>query len=403
MRILDIALKDLRQVLRDKKSLLFLVLMPIAFTLLFGFAFRSVEKDPRLPVGWVDRDPGGALSSRLRGLVAATEGIRLVPLEGAAAARAEQQVQDEELVAVVTVPAGYSAKALAGEFLPLSVVVPETMAGQTVTTAVQAAAKRLLGAVEAGRLSVEAMAARHPFADPVLRQAAMEGNLAKALDAWQQPPLIVVLEPATGAQAAGGGMPGGFQQSSPGMMVMFAMFGLTTSAMVLVLERKAGALRRMLAAPISRAEVLLGHLLAIFAIVFVQSLLLVALGQFAFGVDYMREPLGTLLMMVALGLWVTSLGLLIGALASGEEQVVMFSLIVMFLFSALGGAWFPLEIAGQAFASIGHVMPTAWAMDGLQNIVVRGLGLGSVLLPAGILLAYTAAFMGLAVWRFRFE
>jgi ABC-2 type transport system permease protein len=403
MRILDIALKDLRQVLRDKKSLLFLVLMPIAFTLLFGFAFRRTEKDPGLPVGWVDRDPGGALSVQLRDLVAATEGIRLVPLEGDEVARAEQQVQDEELVAVVTVPAGYSERALTGEFLPLNVVVPETMAGQTVTTAVQAAAKRLLGAVEAGRLSVEVMASRHPFADPVIRQATMEENLARALAAWQQPALTVVLEPATGAQAARGAMPGGFQQSSPGMMVMFAMFGLTTSAMVLVLERKAGVLRRLLSAPISRVEVLSGHLLAIFAIVFFQSLLLVALGQFVFGVDYLREPLGTLLVMVALGLWVTSLGLLIGALASGEEQVVMFSLIVMFLFSALGGAWFPLEIAGQAFASVGHVMPTAWAMDGLQNIAVRGLGLGSVLLPAGILLAYTAAFMGLAVWRFRFE
>ena len=42
-------------------------------------------------------------------------------------------------------------------------------------------------------------------------------------------------------------------------------------------------------------------------------------------------------------------------------------------------------------------------MQDLQNIVVRGLGLGSVLLPAGVLLAYTAAFFGLAVWRFRFE
>jgi ABC-2 type transport system permease protein len=75
----------------------------------------------------------------------------------------------------------------------------------------------------------------------------------------------------------------------------------------------------------------------------------------------------------------------------------------MFLFAALGGAWFPLEIAGNTFATVGHVMPTAWAMDGFQNIVVRGLGLGSVLLPAGLLLAYAAAFFSLAVWRFRFE
>jgi ABC-2 type transport system permease protein len=107
--------------------------------------------------------------------------------------------------------------------------------------------------------------------------------------------------------------------------------------------------------------------------------------------------------MVALALWAANLGLLIGALAKKEEQVITWSLIAMFVFAALGGAWFPLEFAGEAFAAVGHVMPTAWAMDGLQNIVVRGQGLGSVLLPSGMLLVYAVAFLGLAVWRFRFE
>ena len=81
----------------------------------------------------------------------------------------------------------------------------------------------------------------------------------------------------------------------------------------------------------------------------------------------------------------------------------MWSLIAMFVFSGLGGTWFPLEFTGPAFSAIGHAMPTAWAMDGFQNIVLRGLGLGSVLLPAGILMAFAALFFGLAVWRFRFE
>ncbi len=403
MRIVDIALKDLLQIVRDKKSLLFLVLMPIAFTLFLGFAFRSSDGDPRLPVGWVDRDPGGVLSTQLRDLLQATEAIDLVLLEGDEASEADQQVREEELVAAVIVPEGFSAQALIGEPWPLTVVVPNTAAGQTATTAIQTAAKRLLGAVQAAHLSVEVLAARHPFADEAIRQAVLEANLAQASAAWQQPPLTVALEPAAGVEAARGETPGGFLQSSPGMIVQFAVFSLITSAMVLVLERKSGALQRLLTTPIHRVQIMAGHLLAMFAVVFLQSFLLVALGQFAFGVDYLREPLGTLLMMAALGLWVTSLGLLIGALARGEEQVVIFSLIAMFLFAALGGAWFPLEIAGKAFATVGHVMPTAWAMDGLQNIVVRGMGLGSVLLPAGLLLAYTAVFFGLVVWRFRFD
>jgi hypothetical protein len=48
-------------------------------------------------------------------------------------------------------------------------------------------------------------------------------------------------------------------------------------------------------------------------------------------------------------------------------------------------------------------MPTAWAMDGFQNLLVRGLGLNSVLLPAGVLGLYALAFFGLALWRFEFE
>ncbi|HLF74938.1 MAG TPA: hypothetical protein VI524_11360, partial [Anaerolineales bacterium] len=74
-----------------------------------------------------------------------------------------------------------------------------------------------------------------------------------------------------------------------------------------------------------------------------------------------------------------------------------------FVFAAMGGAWFPLEVTGKTFATIGHLMPTAWAMDGFQNVIMRGLGFTSVLFPAGMLLLYTVVFFALAIWRFRFE
>jgi ABC-2 type transport system permease protein len=48
-------------------------------------------------------------------------------------------------------------------------------------------------------------------------------------------------------------------------------------------------------------------------------------------------------------------------------------------------------------------MPTAWAMDGFQNIIVRGMGLSSVLLPAALITAFGAVFFALAVWRFQYE
>ncbi len=58
IRILDIALKDLVQLARDLKTFIFLLFMPVIFTLLFGFAFGGFSSagDPRLPVGYIDQD-----------------------------------------------------------------------------------------------------------------------------------------------------------------------------------------------------------------------------------------------------------------------------------------------------------------------------------------------------------
>ena len=120
-------------------------------------------------------------------------------------------------------------------------------------------------------------------------------------------------------------------------------------------------------------------------------------------VNYLGEPGAVLVVAAAVAFCVASMGRLISTLAKNEEQVTLFSLIAMFVLTGLGGAWFPLETTGPTFSAIGHLTPTAWAMDGFQNILLRGQGLGSALLPAGLLLVYAAVFFGLAVWRFKTE
>jgi len=410
VRVVDLALKDLLQVIRDRKSLLFLAVMPILFTLFFGAIFGSsgAADDPRLPVGFVDHDGASALSTSLRSLLETSDAIRPTVLEEDEVERATDLVRNEKLAAAVIVPAGFGEQALTGEEPRLTVIVdPSTPVGRTASHAVQAAVTRLLGAVETARLSAETYEARQPFSDQAARQSYLDEALALASSAWNNPPLTVAVEQAGAPADVGTDLasapPNVYAQSSPGMLVQFAIFGLNTSAMVLVLERKSRTLQRLLTTPITRMEIIAGHVLAMFVVVFLQQALLVAFGQLVLGVEYMREPVGTLLVMVTLALWTASLGLLIGAAAKSEDQVIMWALIAMFILSAMGGAWFPLDITGQTFATIGHLMPTAWAMDGFQNIVMRGLGLSSVLLPAGILLVYAVVFFALAVWRFKFE
>jgi ABC-2 type transport system permease protein len=411
MRILDLAIKDIKQVVRDWKSALFLVVMPVLFTLFFGFilapaASPDPNQDARLPVGVVDQDPGGAAGLHLMSLLDGSDVIRPVALQDGDLALASQKVADGELAALLRIPPGYSSQLLDGQEMNLEVTADQnTVAGQTASSALETVANRWLGAVETAHLSTETFEGEIGFESEAVKESYQAGALAQAISAWDEPPLMVQVERGANLTAEKGASQAasGFVQSSSGMIVQFAVFGLITSAMILVLERKNKVLQRLLTTSIRRAEIIAGHTLAMFLVVFLQEVILVLLGQYAFGVDYMRQPWAVLVMMLSLAIWAASLGRLIGAVSKKEDQVIVLSLIAMFVFAAMGGAWFPLEVTGKTFAAIGHIMPTAWAMDGFQNIILRGLGFTSVLLPAGILASYSVLFFSLAVWRFRFE
>jgi hypothetical protein len=124
MRIIHLAFKDLLQVLHDRKSVIFLVLMPIAFTLFFGYIMSGSISDPRLPVGWINADEESTLSADLFHMLEMSNVIRPVPLEVGEASRASDQVRDEKLAAALSVPPGFGAQAMSGEAVPITVVPP---------------------------------------------------------------------------------------------------------------------------------------------------------------------------------------------------------------------------------------------------------------------------------------
>jgi ABC-2 type transport system permease protein len=220
----------------------------------------------------------------------------------------------------------------------------------------------------------------------------------QTLDAWNDPPIQVVETTSSAIQKVEN-EGAALAHTSPGMMLQFAIAGLLTAAQVIVSERKSRTLQRLLTTATRRIHILLGHYLAIFTLIFGQFTILIAFGQLILKVDYFRVPCAILLVAFCAALCISALGLLIGVVARSEEQAIAFSLIPMFVFSGLGGAWVPLEVTGATFQAIGHVSPVAWAMDGFKNVIVRGFGIESVLLPAGALAAYALVFFTLAAWR----
>ena len=398
MRILDLALKDLSQMFRDKRSLLFLVAMPIVFTFFMGFAYRNAGGDPeadqRIPLAVVNPEPEARLNQALITRLESSDSIRLEALN---ATDAMDALYKGDVAGVLEIPAGFSEKAFAGEFVQIKLIADSTSAdGQSLYQLLRLPISQLLGAVEVSR---EAIALIDP-SDPAAEQrAAFELAWSQWTEAAQV--ALVKVEQAAAEDSSDwtGGNP--YNQSSPGILVQFAIFGLVTSAQILVQEKKARTLQRLITTNMKPWEIVAGHMLAMFTVTFLQTLMLVIFGQWILRVDYLRETLAVLLVSVTLGLWVASMGLLIGVIAKEEQQVILYSMVAMFLFSALGGAWFPLESTGGTFATLGRMMPSAWAMNGLQNILIRGLGLESVWMAVGMLSVYALLFFGLAVWRFR--
>ncbi|MBU0511250.1 MAG: ABC transporter permease [Chloroflexi bacterium] len=409
MHIIDLALKDLLQIFRDWKAAFFLFVMPILFTIVFGYAFGGLgggdeETDPRIPVGFSDQD-NGQLSQVLFDLLDASDAIRPVTFDEEITIHdLDKMVDEDEIAAVVIVPAKYSDALLGGETIKLTTILKsDTAAGTTAQNGIETAVNRLVNSVDAANFSTQVYAQQNPFVDETARQEFFDGAINQAVAAWDNPPLMLVTSQTGSDEAAKGEPVNAFAHSSAGMMVQFAITGLIGAAEVLVLERKSGSLQRLLTTAISRTEILIGHFLAMFTMIFIQFAILIVFAQAFLQVEYFNAPLATLLVTVAATLFTASMGLLIGTLAKTPDQVVMFVLIPMFIFSGLGGAWVPLEFTSPAFQTIAHFTPLAWAMDGFENIIVRGMGLESVFLPAGVLLGFAAVCFGLAVWKFKFE
>lgn len=94
--------------------MLFLLAMPVIFTIFMGVMFSDGEEsDPRLPLGFADQD-GSDMSVEILQLLEASDIVRPVLLEESAIPNAGRQVGDGDLAGVLLVPAGFGQAALAG-------------------------------------------------------------------------------------------------------------------------------------------------------------------------------------------------------------------------------------------------------------------------------------------------
>ena len=194
----------------------------------------------------------------------------------------------------------------------------------------------------------------------------------------------------------------------PGFAVLFIFLTAQTTAQSIYEEKKVGSFRRLLAAPISKATILAGKMapnlvtgLAQIVVLFGAGVLLIPL----LGLDRMplgNDPLALALVCLIILLCSASLGLLIAAIARTEGQIGGLSTVVLWV---LGFAGIMLtEIpSGSLLDSISRLIPHYWANAAFTELLVRGHGLADVMPSILPLLGFTAAFLVVGLWRFKFD
>ncbi len=408
MKFISIAVKDLLQLVRDKQTILFLILMPVLFTLffvlIFGGSYGSPDdsgEETGYTIGVLDETGGSLLSRKLLSLLSEKEYLDFRSLTAASLEEVRRTVADGNYAAVLLITPAFRFEQ---KFTGISLVVDyASAAGKTAKDLLTADIENAADVLKIAGISLDIRSNIKPFASESEREEYFTGGIELAEEAREENAVGIVKRTVSPAPRDSGPSIDAKTQFSPGLMVQFAVFGLITSAMVLMLERKSGTMKRVLTCPVSRAAVIGGHTAAMFITVCFQEMILIVFGALVFGVPYFSAPPALFIMVISIAAWAAGLGLFIGSISKSEEQVIVLSLLAMFVFAVLGGAWFPLELTGKTFAEIGKFVPSYWGIRGLQNIIVRGLGTMSVLAPAAVQLAYAVFFFLLALWRFRSE
>lgn len=412
-RIADLVLHNLRLLASDRAALVWLLVMPVAFTFFTGLAFRGggggespSPEELTFYVTVLNLDRG----DRGRELVEAIEdesGIGVIaeePLpDGSDADRVKELVADGERSSALIIPAGFSDSLAAGRQAVLEFVRnPERLNPHKTREAIDRVVARMNVSVSAGDLVVDARTALRgkPSDD---RARALRDSARGFVDrAWSTPPVTVSAE-TLGRTGSSDGPVMGFAHASPAMALMFILLNGLMMSSVLVEERRERTLRRLFTTPTRRSQIIVANLVWRFLVGAGQLIFLIILGRLLFGVDWGAAPLGLAAVGAAYIAAVAGLSVLIGSWARNSRQAESLSLLLALSMCALGGLWWPLEITPRGYQIVGHMVPTGWAMDALHDIVSRGYGLAAVSDAALVLAGFAAAFTVAAALSFRPE
>lgn len=415
--LISIVSNDLRIFFAERSNWVNLVILPVIFTLVLGFAFSGGGGPERLRVDVIDQDGSAASADFLGAVRAANATLGLCPMDNDAddfcnledepldLARAQARAQAQETEALIVLPQGFGAALTAFERVQIDLYRAGNPAQpgpveQTLNAVLQRenSASLTANVVDALLVNVAESAELSALVAPV-RTSLVERVYTEASALVDARPQAVNFTLNTGD--SGADLQSGFAQSVPGMGAMYVMFTVLGGMAVLLRERVHWTLQRLATMPVTRAQILGGKVLTYFTLGMIQFFIVFAVGLVV-GLDFGARPFLMLPVMLAFVLCCTAMAFAIAPHVTSEGQASGISRLLALTLAPLGGAWWPLEIVPDFMRRIGQLSPVAWAMGAFHDLMYNNGTLIDILPNIGILIAVAVVLFLIGVRTFRY-
>lgn len=359
-RALAVCRKELRQIARDRRTLLILIFIPAFFLLLYGYALNFDIR--HIPLAVEDRD--GTPESRA--VVSAFINSGYFDLAAAVHdPRAAERLLDlNEARALLVIPAGFARDVAAGRQTPVQVVVNGDNAN-TATTVIGYATSILstAGAELAG----------HGRPPPL----GVEPRI------WYNPELRSTLFLV------------------PGLIAYIAMItAVTSTALSIVREKESGTIEQVRMAPIGTFPFIVGKTLPYLVISLASAALIVGASMVLFGLPMRGNWLALLVAASLFLIGALGTGLFISTVSDTQQVAFQLALLVSLLPTImLSGFIFPIASMPAALQAITYAVPARYFLVALRGIVLKGASLSHLVPQLLALTVYAVVVLGLASVR----
>ncbi len=385
--MLGIAFSEAKQTLMQPRLLVVLFFLPIVFSTLLGVFSGSYDA----PVRMLWSAPNTALALELAKSLAGK--LTIEPADR----RAQNLVARNERDLWVRIPDDFDNSIKAGKPVKLEISTsPGNARSADGIIALQSAMTRLL-APFAAKSAIELEQKNNANLEALKTDAA-----SRAATLLKDQLFEVKVEQILANSGSSTTEASGSSQTAPGMTLMFALLFGAQTGLALQRERTGGTLARLFAAPIGWSAVMFGKLLGNAFILVLQLFAMIAFSSLALGVHW--GDIGALILPVlAFGFMASSFGGLSAAVTRTSAQLTSFSTLAVTVSSALGGLWWPLDVTPFWMQNLAKLLPTYWGMNALQDVILRGANLSSVLPSTLIIVAFGLLFLVIGSRVFRYE